>query len=118
MTNDTPVRPIDDFLDDSEMMLEAMRSAVADAYRRHKLLGESIVVSRDGKPVTLTAAEIPDYRGGLTEDERRKFAMGRLLTTLWSLEQRASASDVGNLGEMSVPTSMPEQRKPAARRVA
>lgn len=39
----------------------AMNKAVRQAIRRHKLLGESIAVSQDGKVVILTADEIPDY---------------------------------------------------------
>ena len=36
----------------------AMGRAVRDALRRHKLLGESIAVSRDGKVVIIPAEEI------------------------------------------------------------
>ncbi len=93
-----------------------MRAAVA--YRRHKLLGESIVVSRNGKPVTLTSAEIPDYRGGLSEDERRGFAVSRLLTSLWSLERRATGREVATLGEMSSTVPNQEKLQRATRRVA
>ena len=39
----------------------AMKKAVRQALRRHKLLGESIAVSRDGKVVILPPEEIPDY---------------------------------------------------------
>ena len=39
----------------------AMQKAVRQALRRHKLLGESIAVSRDGKVVILPPEEIPDY---------------------------------------------------------
>ena len=36
----------------------AMKRGVRDALRRHKLLGESIAVSRDGKVVIVPAEEI------------------------------------------------------------
>ena len=39
----------------------AMKKAAHDAVRRHKLLGESIAVSRDGKVVILPPEEIPDF---------------------------------------------------------
>jgi hypothetical protein len=39
----------------------AMQKAVRQALRRHKLLGESVAVSRDGKVVLLPPEEIPDY---------------------------------------------------------
>jgi len=39
----------------------AMKKAVRQALRRHKLLGESVAVSRDGKVVILPPEEIPDY---------------------------------------------------------
>jgi hypothetical protein len=39
----------------------AMQKAVRQALRRHKLLGESVAVSRDGKVVILPPEEIPDY---------------------------------------------------------
>ena len=39
----------------------AMQKAVRQALRRHKLLGESVAVSRDGKVVIVPPEEIPDY---------------------------------------------------------
>jgi hypothetical protein len=39
----------------------AMQKAVRQALRRHKLLGESVAVSQDGKVVILPPEEIPDY---------------------------------------------------------
>jgi hypothetical protein len=39
----------------------AMQKATREAIRRHKLLGESIAVSRDGKVVILSPEEIPDF---------------------------------------------------------
>jgi hypothetical protein len=39
----------------------AMNKAIHQALRRHKLLGESIAVSRDGKVVILQPDEIPDF---------------------------------------------------------
>jgi hypothetical protein len=39
----------------------AMQKAARQAIRRHKLLGESIAVSQDGKVVILPPEEIPDF---------------------------------------------------------
>jgi hypothetical protein len=39
----------------------AMQRAVRQALRRHKLLGESVAVSRDGQVVILPPEEIPDF---------------------------------------------------------
>ena len=39
----------------------AMNKGIRQALRRHKLLGESIAVSRDGKVVILPPEEIPDF---------------------------------------------------------
>ena len=39
----------------------AMQKAARQAIRRHKLLGESIAVSQDGKVVILSPEEIPDF---------------------------------------------------------
>ena len=39
----------------------AMQKASRQAIRRHKLLGESIAVSQDGKVVILAPDEIPDF---------------------------------------------------------
>ena len=46
------------FLDD-ERLDQAMRQAVQDALRTHKLLGQPVVVWRDGKVVWLSPEEIP-----------------------------------------------------------
>lgn len=40
------------------LVAAAMNKAARDAVRRHKLLGESIAVSRDGKVVIVPADEI------------------------------------------------------------
>lgn len=46
----------------SRQIEAAMQKAVRQALRRHKLLGESVAVSdKDGKIVTLSPEEIPDY---------------------------------------------------------
>ncbi len=39
----------------------AMKKGARAALRRHKLLGESIAVSRDGQVVILPPEEIPDF---------------------------------------------------------
>ena len=58
---------IDPMLVSSRAIETAMKRGVRDALRRHKALGESIAVSRDGKVVIVPAEEIvvPD----LPEDE-------------------------------------------------
>ena len=38
----------------------AMNVAVGNAIWRHKRLGEAIVISREGKPVTIEAEDIPE----------------------------------------------------------
>ena len=43
---------------DSERILRAVNKAVTAALRRHKALGQSVVIWRDGKIVTLTPEEI------------------------------------------------------------
>jgi predicted ABC-type ATPase len=43
---------------DSERILHAVNKAVTAALRRHKALGQSVVIWRDGKIVTLTPEEI------------------------------------------------------------
>ncbi len=48
-------------LDDVEGMQKILTKAVHHAVKRHKLLGESIAVWRDGKVVILTGDEIPDF---------------------------------------------------------
>lgn len=45
--------------EESARMLGFAQQAVAEAIERHRRLGESIVIWRDGKIVTLTAEEIP-----------------------------------------------------------
>ena len=45
----------------SRQIEAAMQKAVRQALRRHKLLGESVAVSRDGQVVILPPEEIPDY---------------------------------------------------------
>lgn len=43
---------------DSDLPGRAMRQAVREAIRRHKLLGQPIVVSREGKVVIVPPEEI------------------------------------------------------------
>jgi hypothetical protein len=62
----TPLRPsVDPILVSSKAIEAAMQRGVRDALRRHKALGESIAVSRDGKVVIVPAEEIvvPDLPG-------------------------------------------------------
>jgi hypothetical protein len=46
----------------SQLILESARDAVADAIERHRRLGESIVISRAGQPVEISAEEIPSLQ--------------------------------------------------------
>ncbi|MBW4510502.1 MAG: hypothetical protein KME64_28895 [Scytonematopsis contorta HA4267-MV1] len=39
-----------------------VKTAIAEAIERHRKLGESISIMRDGKIVTLTAEEIPQVQ--------------------------------------------------------
>lgn len=54
-----PERDIAELLQDGRRIEQAMRRGVRAALLRHKQLGQSIVVWRDGRIVELTAAEIP-----------------------------------------------------------
>ncbi len=45
--------------DETAKMLVVAQQAVAEAIERHRRLGESIVIWRDGQIVTLTGDEIP-----------------------------------------------------------
>lgn len=47
-----------DVLEHEEIVVAAMRRGVRNALRRHKALGESIVVERDGRIVTIPPDEI------------------------------------------------------------
>jgi hypothetical protein len=56
-----------------ELLAARFRECVEDAYWRHRRLGESIVIWRDGQIVTLTGDEIPVDE----ETERRNVAQRR-----------------------------------------
>ena len=43
----------------SDRIDAGVKAAIAEAIEKHRILGQSISVWRDGKIVTLTAAEIP-----------------------------------------------------------
>jgi hypothetical protein len=45
----------------SRQIEAAMQKATRQAIRRHKLLGESIAVSENGKVVILSPEQIPDF---------------------------------------------------------
>jgi hypothetical protein len=45
----------------SKRIEAAMNRSIREALRRHKLLGESIAVSQDGKVVIVPPEEIPDF---------------------------------------------------------
>ena len=48
-------------LSDTQRVERALTGAIQEMLRRHKLLGESIAVSQDGKVVILSPEEIPDF---------------------------------------------------------
>jgi len=50
-------KPIPDKL--SEQIDAGVKAAIAEAIERHRRLGESISILKDGKIVTLTADQIP-----------------------------------------------------------
>ena len=52
----TQLKP--DVLEHEEIVLTAMRRGVRNALRRHKALGESIVIERDGRIVTVPPDQI------------------------------------------------------------
>lgn len=70
MTSDEN-RDIGAILSDKARVQRALRKGVAHALWRHKRLGQSITVWRDGKVVRLSADEIPDLPldGGPIEPE-------------------------------------------------
>ena len=49
-----------DRVPDVDVITRALKKGVRDALRRHKLLGQSVVVMKDGKIVWLRPEEIPD----------------------------------------------------------
>ncbi|MBD2601140.1 MULTISPECIES: hypothetical protein [Microcystis] len=57
--------PIPDKL--SERIDTGVRVAIAEAIERHRLLGESISIFKDGQIVTLTAEQIPPKPAKKTE---------------------------------------------------
>ena len=48
------------FREEGHLIDEALRRGVRDALRRHKQLGNPVVIERDGKIVWLSAEELPD----------------------------------------------------------
>ncbi len=56
------------FREEGHRIDAAIRRAVAAALRRHKLLGESIVIERDGRIITIPPEQIRDD-GTVAEDE-------------------------------------------------
>ncbi len=59
-TVDEPARAPVDRVEDIEAILKAMTEAVREAVWRHKRLGDSVAIWRDGRVVWLSADEIPD----------------------------------------------------------
>jgi hypothetical protein len=56
---DMPRKTIEQLFKEGTPIDTALRGAVQDALRRHKLLGNTVVVWQDGKVVRLRADEIP-----------------------------------------------------------
>jgi imidazolonepropionase-like amidohydrolase len=56
--NDMPQQSIADLMRDNELLERAMRSAIREDRRKHKLLGYPIVIVRDGKIVWVPPEEI------------------------------------------------------------
>jgi hypothetical protein len=57
---DQPRKTVRELFREGTAIDAALRRAVQDALRRHKRLGNSVVVWRDGKVVRLRPEEIPD----------------------------------------------------------
>ena len=55
---DTPRKSVTELFDEGTTIDAALRRGVQDALRRHKLLGQSVVVWKDGKVVRLRPEEI------------------------------------------------------------
>jgi hypothetical protein len=51
---------VDQLIAQGEAVDRGLRRGVREALRRHKLLGQSVVVWQDGRPVVLQPEEIPD----------------------------------------------------------
>lgn len=64
--NPVPPKSLPDIMRDNEGIGEAMESAIRQALRMHKLLGQPIVIWRDGKVVWVPADEIelPEEKNG------------------------------------------------------
>ncbi|HYE19266.1 MAG TPA: hypothetical protein VEA69_12525 [Tepidisphaeraceae bacterium] len=60
-------RPISEVFDERVPIVDAIKAGVADALRRHKLLGESIAVWRDGQVVRVPPEEIPSCPRGAAD---------------------------------------------------
>jgi len=56
----TPRRTISEIMRDGTAIDEAMRRGVREALIRHKKLGNSIAIWRDGEAVVIPPDEIPD----------------------------------------------------------
>ena len=56
---ETPTKPKPIDLDNDEEVNQALGTAVRKALREHKRLGQSVVVWRDGKVVTVAPEDIP-----------------------------------------------------------
>ena len=59
VNTETPTKPQHIDLDNDEEVNQALGTAVRKALREHKRLGQSVVVWRDGKVVTVAPEDIP-----------------------------------------------------------
>lgn len=59
MEREAPAKSRQIDLDNDEEVAYALGTAVRDALRRHKRLGQSVVIWQDGKVITLAPEDIP-----------------------------------------------------------
>lgn len=100
MTDQSTMR-LDELLNDPTAILSALRTGVAESLRRHKLLGEYIVVSdENGDVLRIAPEDIPSDWGIVTDSERRKMAGEKLARELNQLSSAAAAAGVESVHEL------------------
>lgn len=52
--------PENPLIPDTEQLLQGIQDAAAQELRLHKILGHSVVIFEEGKPVVLAADQIPE----------------------------------------------------------